>query len=236
MLFVLLLILAVLVAGWSIWLGGLWLALLWLSAALIIVAFAWIRRGHEVFGKRPDGRRALTSTIILLPYLLLIWSTWRIALLASRESAYDRIDPGLLLGRRSRAHESVPCVDVIVDLTCEFSEPSTLSRRDGYICFPVIDGAPPRDAEGWIELVQRIDWPERSVFVHCAQGHGRTATLAISMLLYAGRASTVDEALSLVRAARPGAGLGSAQRTFLMGVCARLKAPAAPDGSDEQAD
>jgi protein-tyrosine phosphatase len=53
------------------------------------------------------------------------------------------------------------------------------------------------------------------VFIHCAQGHGRTGLAAIALLLHRGEVSDIEEGLSLLRSIRPGIGLSADQRACL---------------------
>ena len=60
--------------------------------------------------------------------------------------------------------------------------------------------------------------PETGVYIHCAQGHGRTGFFACALLLRRGLAATAAEAEARVVAARPGVKLRQAQRAFLMSL------------------
>ena len=53
-----------------------------------------------------------------------------------------------------------------------------------------------------LQLVQTLDGDGPTVYVHCAQGRGRTGVVAVAMLLHRGAASTVDEAIRLAGAER----------------------------------
>jgi protein-tyrosine phosphatase len=65
---------------------------------------------------------------------------------------------------------------------------------------PILDGSPPSDYQFWeaAQWVERWRAEGQCVLVHCAQAHGTTA-----MLLRLGLAPDVEEALSMVKAARP---------------------------------
>jgi protein-tyrosine phosphatase len=70
---------------------------------------------------------------------------------------------------------------------------------------PILDGSPPsdyqfREAAHWVE---RWRAEGQCVLVHCAQAHGTTATDTAAMLLRLRLAPDVEEALSMVKAARP---------------------------------
>jgi protein-tyrosine phosphatase len=98
--------------------------------------------------------------------------------------------------------------DNYVDLTAEFAEPSSIRRSSAYVCFPILDGAAPapqalRKAVGNLR-------PGRT-FVHCGQGYGRTGLFAAAVLLTSGAAGTMEEALQMLVAARPGIRLNGEQ-------------------------
>jgi protein-tyrosine phosphatase len=50
-----------------------------------------------------------------------------------------------------------------------------------------------------------------TIYIHCAQGHGRTGMFAAAVLLSSGQAATPEEALRLVTSARPGVRLSGDQ-------------------------
>jgi len=79
---------------------------------------------------------------------------------------------------------------------------------------PILDASSPSDRQ----LREAIDWivarrsENRTVLIHCAQGHGRSATVAAVALCRLGEASHFDEAIALVRSSRPKARPSKAQR------------------------
>jgi protein-tyrosine phosphatase len=57
----------------------------------------------------------------------------------------------------------------------------------------------------------------RELYVHCAHGHGRSATLLAAILIADGQAKTADEAVAVMRQARPKVRLNKKQRAALLG-------------------
>jgi protein-tyrosine phosphatase len=57
---------------------------------------------------------------------------------------------------------------------------------------------------------------EGPVYVHCALGHGRSATVVVAYLVATGRAATVQEGLASLRSKRPGVSLLAPQLDVLM--------------------
>jgi protein-tyrosine phosphatase len=58
------------------------------------------------------------------------------------------------------------------------------------------------------------DWPG-AVYIHCAVGHGRSATVAAAVLLARGLAANPREAVALLRRSRPLVRLTRVQRCVL---------------------
>lgn len=194
----------------------LWLRLALSNAALCFAVFglAYLRLGPGVFGKRPDGTLPLPVYLLFWPYLALhTLSMWFWAVIA-RERAYDQITPNLYLGRRLMPWDPVPeqGFAAVLDLTCEYPERADL-RRCAYLCLPVLDSrAPTVD-----QLAQGLRFIQEHmrtgpVLVHCALGHGRSATVVAAYLLNAGQAADEITAEKVMKACRPDVHLNSFQR------------------------
>lgn len=50
-----------------------------------------------------------------------------------------------------------------------------------------------------VEWVQREMADGRSVYIHCAHGHGRSATVLAAVLIASGQAGNAEEAVALMR-------------------------------------
>lgn len=192
--------------------GSWYYALAYPAMSFAIVSIGYLGLGPRVFGKRSDGKRNLLATVLLLPYLIFTLVTWHLIRLLSRESAVDQVDPDLYLSRRLLSTEIPESVKSVVDLTCEFTDPKF--DRGNYICFPMLDASCPT-AEELNEMVQTVLALPKPVLIHCAQGHGRTGLVASAVLLASGKVASPRAALAMVKAARPGVELNSAQRNAL---------------------
>lgn len=208
------LLLAAMFAGAAIYFGGWGLLLLWIAMDFVLTALAWDRGDPRLFGKRSDGSRSALSTVGLLPYLLLTWGTWHLVRVLSKEASFAEVRPGLWIGRRLTGREPRPATDVVLDLTCEFSE-AVSHRTPNYLAYPILDGGIPQSAASLAATLRALGWPERSAYIHCAQGHGRTATVTAALLIHTGEVQTVDEALATIQAVRPAATINTAQRRYL---------------------
>lgn len=200
---------------------GLYWLLLWPGISLTLVGLGYLWLGPGVFGKRADGQLAWYSVVLLFPYLLAAWAIWHMARIVGREDCYNQAAPGLLVGRRPRSHELPSDVSLVVDLTAEFIECRAVRTGRRYLAAPVLDTGV-MDDDAFLALVRDVaEWPG-AVYIHCAQGHGRTGTLAAAVLLARGHCDSVDAALAQLRAARPRLALGKAQLQFVRRVCQQL--------------
>lgn len=202
--------------------------LLWPALSFLIVGLGYLSNRPAVFGKLNSGEFSVLHRVLLLPYLLFADVVWRINRRAksgrSRASAeglpedIHRLLPDVLLGPRLLGPPPSE-VKVVCDLTCEFAEPRAVTGGREYICFPILDGSVPT-TDSLIELCQRpgpggLDHLPGTLYIHCAQGVGRTGLVAAALLLHRRLASTADEAVAMVRAARPGVRLNSLQMRCL---------------------
>jgi hypothetical protein len=204
----------------AVLLGGAYWLLVWPCVSFGLVGLAYLGLGARVFGKRSNGTIAWYSVVALLPYLLLTWTTWHVVRRLSKENCYNEIVPGLFVGRRPLPGELPSGVVMIVDLTAEFPERSGVRIGREYVAAPMLDtGATTETA--FKSLVERIANCKRPVYIHCAQGHGRTGMVAAAVLVGKRNCATVVEAMSKLRAARPGIDLGRNQLAFVQRVCLR---------------
>ena len=211
-----------LLGGFLAWCGiqsGHWNRfLLWPALSFWVVAAGYSGLGAQVFGKRPDGTISWYALVPLLPYFLYTWGVWHLLRFVRHEDCYNEVTQGLYLGRRAHARELPPDVQAVVDLTAEFSESAAVRRGREYLSLPILDASVPKDAR-FRELVDKVARLPRPVYVHCAEGHGRSAAVVAALLLRTEQASTVEEAISIVRQARPGVRLIRKQRELLRRVC-----------------
>lgn len=89
------------------------------------------------------------------------------------------------------------------------------------------------DLVRWLDA-EADEVPNASLYLHGAAGRGRTATVAIALLMH--QDATLEDAERRVLAVWPAASLNEAQRAFLGGLAASLaRAVAAPDVADVSA-
>jgi protein-tyrosine phosphatase len=104
----------------------------------------------------------------------------------------------------------------VLDLSAELP---VLLPGKVYRSLPLLDLVTP-DTEACRQGAELIEQLHRHgpLLVCCALGYSRSATLVAAWLLQSGRASSVEQAIELIRAARPQIVLGEAQRLALQGL------------------
>jgi hypothetical protein len=189
------------------------------------LAFAFI--GHRAFLKKPNGQLSLLSYVLYWPYHLLNWISLRGFRCRGKENAFDKIDKidkNVYLGCRlsQSDQQDIERLEIrsVLDLTCEFSEMPAL-RKLSYCCIPVLDTRAPS-----LELLKAgAEWIKEEsakgpVYVHCALGHGRSATFVAAYLLLTGKAHTAQEAIDKIKVLRPQIGLHPEQIMVLKQMAA----------------
>jgi len=161
---------------------------------------------------------------ILLPYFAFGGITLYIARWFDREGLLNPVAPDLHIGRLPFPFEHAKVraagIDAVLNLCWEFPRLSGTDREPGIETahVPILDGSPPSDQQIREAVQQVAQWRAegRCVLIHCAQGHGRTATVTAAMLLQRGLAQDVEEALAMIRAVRPFAKPSREQRLALI--------------------
>ena len=157
-------------------------ALWWPAISFGIAGAAYAGVGPRAFGKRDDGSLSPYAASLLFPYLIYTWGLWHLWRLATREPPYHELYEGVTIGRRLLSGELPKHVGEVLDLTAEFPEPRGIRRRVAYRCFPTLDARPPEQDVLRVAAEQVLS-SKHPVLIHCANGHGRTGTLAGAVLL-----------------------------------------------------
>lgn len=196
--------------------------------AFALVGFGYAGVGPRVFLKRSDGRLPLLSHALFWPYFALNHASLWLYRRGTGATPHDELAPGVFLGARLRTHD-VPGllerdVRAVLDLTAEFGELTALRDPLEYRCIPLLDATAPSDAE----LDDGVAWMEEqcrrgAVYVHCALGHGRSATFVAAYLVAAGIVESADAAEERIAELRPRAGLNEPQRLALHRFVDRLR-------------
>lgn len=151
-----------------------------------------------LMGKTKTGQINLILLIINLPWLLLTWAIWLLEVTVSPEDKMNRIgQTNIYLGCYPR-FTKIEKFDLIIDLTAEF--PPCKAGAKEYICLPNLDGIKLRNTARLPRLSMK-----QKILIHCAQGHGRSASYASLLIPQLFPTISSQEALSLILKNRPGA-------------------------------
>jgi hypothetical protein len=200
-----------------------WQSLRWLSAGFLYTAWAFLLvalfygfSSSKCFLKGSNGRLPGITWLALLPYLCLSYLSFWLYRLATKEPPYAEVAPNVFFGRRLSFSEGLKlrqlgCVGVL-DLAVEFGEVRTLRSLPHYFSLPVLDATAPSDGQ----LRRAVKWMKEKVkngpvYVHCALGHGRSATVVIAFLMATGELSSVKEGLKRLKSLRSGVRLSDQQ-------------------------
>ena len=199
------------------WRGVMWV-MAWPALAVIVIGFGYLGLGPSVFGKRPDGSLQPLRALAFLPYhvvafLRMHWDAWR-----HHEDAWNEVAPGLYLGRRTMG--ALPNeTRVVVDLTAELPaihgvNASVQIGALRYFVLPTLDATAPEEI-AFVRLVQDLASHDGVIFIHCAAGHGRSATLAAAIVVARSLADDAKGAEAHLKRARPLVHLHREQRALV---------------------
>ena len=207
------------------------LLLIWASLSFGLVAAGYAGIGVRVFGKRPDGRIPIFLKILLFPYLTYTWLIWHLLRRLTKEDAFNQIDERIVVGRRLLASEVPEEFDHYVDLTAEFDEPSGIRADESYRSFPILDASIPtrRELDAAVEVAS-----EGNVYIHCAQGHGRTGLFALALMFRRGQIKNAVEGLQVLQNLRPAINLNSEQQGFIECYLSQKAEQCAPCKNDSR--
>jgi membrane-associated phospholipid phosphatase len=206
-------------------LRGWWLLFLWPAISMSLVSSAYFGLGPGIFRKR-HGRIPLAARIFLWPVLAGQWISLRHY--ARQCAAWHELAPGLLIGRKLSDAEARAAVEggvtAVLDLSGEFTEAAPF-RRAEYQQLSIMDLTAPsaeQMAEG-VEFIRR-HIEKGVVYVHCKAGYSRTAGIAGAFLLANGAATTAEDAIEKLKAARPAMVIRPEIRRALQEIARRMQA------------
>lgn len=182
------------------WLGGWALWLLWLSAALAIATLSYGIIGANGFQKQKSGQFEPVVGGLLLPYRCIMRINSQ--LWTRGQPAFNHVVDNLYIGKlpTKRLFTLHPFAAVI-DLCAELAVPVLKTH---YTLIPVLDMTVP-SIEDCEKGVQAIDAARHDgdILVCCALGYSRSATIVLAWLLVRGFANNVEQAIAILKKARP---------------------------------
>ena len=196
------------------YLGIAWSAV-WLWPA-IVVAAAWVvyvTSSPLAFGKRADGSIAPLAYVVWAPLFAYQWVVLVLGRRITNEPIASEVSPGLWVGRRPRARDLPPGTALVIDLCAEFPVAPGVRQTGTYLSIPTLDTRAPTPAQIRVAVDAALA-ASGPVFVHCAHGHGRSATVAAAVLVRRGMA-TLDDVEAQLKLQRSRIGLNVHQRAAL---------------------
>lgn len=205
------------------------LAAAWSALSLLAVCALYLdaARGGDP-GPVLLGRRHAWAQPLFWPFRVVSYGVFAGARRWRRSEVVSEVSPGVFLGARLFPEEAEALrargVTAVLDLTSELPVAVVYTRAPfERLAVPTLDRAPPPPAA----LDEAVRWIAaqveggRAVYVHCAFGRGRSATVVAAALLALERARDPDEAVAKVSAARPSVRIKGAQREALDAYAAR---------------
>ena len=130
-----------------------------------------------MFGNQRDGTLPRRSRLLFAPYLLCINATWFLCKSVSREPPVHHLGDAIYIGRRLLSSEVTPGMQTLVGLTSEVTESTVLGTVPHYVLIDMLDGGilPPAKLA---EYAGKLTTLPRPIYIHCDQGHSRTALMA----------------------------------------------------------
>ena len=160
----------------------------WIGAVFILTGLMYFVKAPQWLGKRRDGTVPILSWILWGPLLGLSWLTYAGFRAIMRENASDPVHPRIFVGRRPRPQEIPSEVTLVIDLCAELSAHPEVREKYTYLALPTLDGTDPTQ-DKLREAVEAFRTTPGAAYVHCAFGHGRSATVAGALLIAAHGAS-----------------------------------------------
>ncbi|MWP62894.1 phosphatase PAP2/dual specificity phosphatase family protein [Gilliamella sp. Pas-s25] len=205
LLFLLSLCIAIYFYSWALW-------LLWFSGAFLLVSVNYLLFGAAGFQKQVNGHFNLATTILYLPYFIIMWINSRLWTFKNR--SVDLICDNVYLGRMP-ANNALQLNNFIsiVDLCAEL--PIT-QFKGNYHLIPVLDMTPLtiKQCQDVAEIIEQYHQQGR-LLVCCALGYSRSATAIIAWLLLTKRVPSLDTAIAMVKARRSTIVISAKQRLIL---------------------
>ena len=184
--------------------------LVWPAVGFCLLTRAYLEAGPAVFCKR-SGQLPLGSRLLFAPYMIGNWVAYQ--LYRMRLPNRVRVAQGVYVGRlldNSEAEEFFEQgLTAVLDLTAEYPECERFrilssQHKLNYKNVQILDLTLPTD----LQITEAVDFIRRhakngKVFIHCALGCCRAPSIAAGYLLASGHADSGEEAIALVRCARP---------------------------------
>lgn len=136
-----------------------------------------------------------------------------------KQLEYDYITDGIYIGTnqccQTHFDQKLKNEGIEVDISLEENKVDTPIGIKFYIWLPVKDHTALTDEQlvFGVSALEKFVAMKKKIYVHCANGHGRSTVLVAAHLIKQGK--TVEEALELIKKKRPSIHLGKNQKEAL---------------------
>ena len=195
----------------------------YVALTYIFMSLVYVSDKTNAFSKNIQGQIPLKNKLILWPIHIINSVVFKLWESLTRESPYSEISKDVFLGKKLSNQEAVKFLSEIgdrklfvLDLTSELSENMILYKSSFYKNIPVLDASIPtmKALEEGSNFIKEASG-NGVVYVHCAQGHGRSALFIAAYLLLAKQALNPKDAENLIVLLRSGVKLNWLQRKLL---------------------
>jgi len=185
--------------------------LLWpIVSSFILSVSYYLNQPRLILGKTEDGIYSVLLLIINLPWLSFTYLVWYFNVLVSTENFENQIsNTNIYISRRPRLNELKERYEIVIDLTAEFIE--SKEQGQSYFHLPWLDGISPSNFQ-----IPKGITRDSKILVHCAQGHGRSATYTAILLRQLKLCNSTAEAYHLILQSRPSAKVSKQQLQYLI--------------------
>ncbi|MEO8844033.1 MAG: dual specificity protein phosphatase family protein [Kofleriaceae bacterium] len=185
----------------------------WPVAVLVAAWFVYLASAPGAFMKQPDGRLPWYAWVVWAPIFVWQWLAHEFVRAFSKEPVANEVAPGVWVGRRPRTSELRPDIKIVIDLCAELPAARGVTDHRSYVSIPTLDARSP-SPEQIASAVDRVVATEGPALIHCAFGHGRSATVAAAVLVRRGDA-TLETVEATMKVSRPRIGINRIQRAAL---------------------
>ncbi|WP_373652996.1 hypothetical protein [Schlesneria sp. DSM 10557] len=174
-----------------------------------------------VFGKDASGRIGRWNRVVLTPYFLLQEAARYGQNLLWPTPTFSQTLPDLYVGRLCELKDLPNDVSQVIDLTAELETPASIRCGLPIVCLPTLDGGIPSEDQCQ-QAIEAFEGPHDRIYICCANGHGRSVTLAAIVLGYKRCCLTAEQAFDFIKRARSAATPNPDQRRFAQRIFEQL--------------
>lgn len=161
------------------------LLILWISLTLFLVGIAYIQSNSR-FLKQKDGTIHLINKLVYFPYII-SYKIMRRFFCKNAKIPVIEIFPQILVGAMLKSGQvaefNIDRRTIVIDLSAELEENSTIRKITTYYSCPILDlGSAKKEAiESILHMLSKIYAglkPTEKVYIHCSMGYSRSIYIA----------------------------------------------------------